>query len=304
VEGVRLNPAVPLPTYAACPEFAVAVLPDFERRVLAEEARRVLVCGAPRPDLIKRLAEAGRWVAVCDVDEVESARIDAAVGLQLRTQVNITARPYPDVSYQSSSFDAVVFLDALHRYTEPEWVLRKVQRECKVDGVVALRTPVRGPVTMACTATETSGTSRTGAFVHFVRKRLEQAEGFADERVTGELKRVIRAFAPWPPNTPEAAEAFERGAHLSLDRFAIGGDAVCRWMQELFRIDRAEVGSSARMWFCEAAAGLQPRVASLCARALEFVPGDLPRVAPASEEVFALGLFGRKTLGLGRTFSI
>jgi SAM-dependent methyltransferase len=201
IEGVRADRAVPPPGYSLDLIGRDAVLPAFAERVRALEPGRTLLAGTQWPELAAELARAGHWVTLADVAEFEVATLHARLTPDVAARLTIQAKPYGDAAFSPSSFDYVVLADALHRYQEPVWLLKKAARELKPDGVLVLRALVHGAVP--------DGPAGVG-----------KSRGRIAANVLAAVERGARsAAAPWLVDAA-AREALDRGAHLQSDRFA------------------------------------------------------------------------------------
>lgn len=204
IEGVKPNRAIPLPAYARDDVAQDAVLPAFAAAVRALPAGRTLLAGCPRPDLAAELARAGHWVTLTDLDDPQLQALHAAWPPEVLGRTTLQARGYGDAAFSPSSFDHVVLADALHRYLEPAWLVRKATRELKPDGRLVLRALVCGPLADLATAAAPERVAWHRA-AHAVIAGLERA-------LRGPFAALVAG--------PHARDAVARGAHLQAARFA------------------------------------------------------------------------------------
>ncbi|MSP91209.1 MAG: methyltransferase domain-containing protein [Myxococcales bacterium] len=203
IEGVRPNRAVPVPAYARDERARDAVLPAFAAAVRALPPGRTLLAGCPRPDLAAELARAGHWVTLTDLDEPQLQALHAAWPPEVLGRATLQARAYGDAAFSPSSFDHVVLADALHRYLEPAWLVRKAARELKPDGRLVLRALVCGSVADVAAAAAAEG----GPWQRPAELALPGLERLA----RGPLAALVVGR--------HAQDAIARGAHLQAARF-------------------------------------------------------------------------------------
>ena len=146
IEGIRVDRAVPLPPWTDDERASSALTPAFDAEICAYDAQRVLLAGAPRLDLAIRLAETGRFVTICDLPSASIAAAHARLAPTVASHLQLVDKPYGQAAFAPSSYDLVVFCDALDIYDEPEWVAHKFARELKVDAILLARLWTVGPL--------------------------------------------------------------------------------------------------------------------------------------------------------------
>ncbi len=146
LDGIRLDRAVPPPPWALDPAASHAVTPSWATLVAELAHGRVLFCGRPDLDLALAAADAGAKVTVCDLNPGQARRFVARLTPAQAGAVQVVTKVYGSATFTPSAFDTVVLADHLHAYEAPEWVVHKLQRELKVDGVCLARLWVTGPL--------------------------------------------------------------------------------------------------------------------------------------------------------------
>ena len=149
---MRADRTQPPPPWADDERATGALTPAWDRALLAVDAQRVLVAGLPRLDLAIALANAGRFVTICDLAPDEVAKAHARLDPEVAGRIQLVPKPYGDAAFAPSSFELIAWCDTLHRWEEPQWVAHKMARELKVDGVLHARLWVRGPFDVGETA--------------------------------------------------------------------------------------------------------------------------------------------------------
>lgn len=146
IEGIRVDRAFPPPPWADDERASAALTPWFDAEICATDARRVLLAGAPRLDLAVALAEADRFVTLCDLPSASVAGLHARLAPAVAGRIQLVDKPYGQASFAPSSYDIAVYSDILGSYEEPEWVAHKLARELKVDALLFARLWVHGPL--------------------------------------------------------------------------------------------------------------------------------------------------------------
>lgn len=202
IEGIRVDRAIPPPPWTGDERASSALTPSFDAEICAFDARRVLLAGAPRLDLAIRLAEAGRFVTLCDLPTGRVASAHARLEPAVAGRLQLVDKPYGQAAFAPSSYDLAVFCDSLDAYDEPEWVAHKLARELKVDAVLMARLWTRGPLPKLDGELE-----------------AEQASAADDASrsplgVAGAIAQRLAAHPPLPRWTLDAlgADAVDRGA--------------------------------------------------------------------------------------------
>jgi len=145
LEGIHLDRSVPPPPWAER-RLSDVISPSWLDAVRAIDGERVLFCGIVHVPLALSLARDGKWVTLSDLSPGDVRRISAALDPDVAGRVQLVAKPYGSATFSPSSFDTIILSDQLHAYDAPEWVLQKVKRELKVDGVLLARLHVAGPL--------------------------------------------------------------------------------------------------------------------------------------------------------------
>ena len=282
IEGVRRHPGVPVPAYALTQAGTVGVLPWLDSWLLQQERGRVLFAGAPRLDLARSLARAGDWVTVCDLAPGEATALQARLTPSEAGRLTLVERDYGEAAFGPSSFDLIVLSDLVHRYREPRWLIHKAHRELKIDGRLALRALVQGPIPP-------------------LPVRLPPAKPLRAEL---QLARVLDAVAAKLPGHlglallgAHAREAISRGAHLHTTRFAQPIADVVADVQSLLAVEQVALGHTGRLrlaeWCWDARAPID--------RALPIWLGRLPALATQSDALRrdprVVAIIARKKLG-------
>ncbi len=236
IEGVRRHPGVPVPAYALTTAGAIGVLPWLDSWLVQQESGRVLFAGVPREDLARTLARAGHWVTVCDLAEGEATALQARLTPAEAGRLTLVERDYGEAAFGPSSFDLIVLADALHRYREPRWLIHKAHRELKIDGHLALRALVQGPVPSVPCAVPPS---RPLA----IEVKLAQLLDRVGKRLTGRLGVALLGA--------QARDAIERGAHLHTTRFAQPVEDVLADVQSLLAVEQVAIGHAQRLRLAE-----------------------------------------------------
>lgn len=146
IEGIHLDRAVPPPAWAVWRRASDDICPHWLEAIRAIDGERLLFCGIPNESIAIAEAQAGKWVTLSDLGPADVRRISTQLDPDVAGRVQLVAKSYGASSFSPSSFDAIIFSDQLHAYDAPEWVLQKVKRELKVDGVLLVRLHVRGAI--------------------------------------------------------------------------------------------------------------------------------------------------------------
>ncbi len=282
IDGVRRNPAVPVPAYALAPASAGAVLPWLDSWLVRREPGRVLVAGVPRIELARTLARAGHWVTVCDLAEGEATALQARLTPAEAGRLTLIERDYGEAAFGPSSFDLVVLLDALQRYREPRWLIHKAHRELKIDGYLALRALVQGDVPPQSV-------------------RLPPAKPLAMELQLGRLLDRVAQRLPGRIGLAllgaHAREAIERGAHLHTARFAQPLAEVLADVQALLAIEELAVGHTQRLRLAEWAWDARAPIDRTLPIWLERLPALATQTDLLRRDPRVVAIIARKKLG-------
>lgn len=254
------------------------MLPQLDRALIDGEPGRTLLAGSPRLDLAEKLAAAGHWVTVADLEEDAAAQWHARMAPAVAARLTLACRTYGDVAFGPASFDRILLSDALFRYKEPQWVIAKAQRELKPDALLFVREPVAAPVPTAGSA---SAKARTAA------KGLQAIR-----------RAALSPLHPWFVGA-QAAEAIDRGAHLHLERFALQHAAVSQALAAALTVDQQWLGHPLRLLCGELAFGARPRLAAMLATLARALPENDD---PALPGLRAAGFVARRALKGGVTF--
>ncbi len=292
IEGVRRNHAVPPPPYAGHAEASALILPALDAWLLAEPAGRVLLAGCAPRILAEKLAAAEHWVTVTDLDENELRLWHAQLRPEVAAHLTLLARGYGDVAFGPASFDRIALFDTLVTYRNPSWVLNKVARELKPDGVLALREVVQGPLPAEWTAQgllRLAPTPRVDT-ARWLRPALQPT-------VRAIHGRAARLLVDLPTQ-----EALERGAHLDALRFALDADEVQAGVAAHLSLEASWLGGAERLQACCLLAGSRPWLAHGLRRALRLLPALASGDAHTRESPRCVGLLARRKLTGGLQF--
>ncbi|MBI5608814.1 MAG: methyltransferase domain-containing protein [Deltaproteobacteria bacterium] len=293
IEGVRRNHAVPPPPHAGHALATALILPPLDAWLLAQPPGRVLLAGSAPRHLAEQLAGAEHWVSVTDLDEVELRAWHAELRPEVAAHLTLLPRGYGDVAFGPASFDRIALFDTLASYRNPAWVLNKVARELKPDGLLALREVVSGalpsewstpPLVQAPPVAPRVGAERWLAPV------LQPA-----------LPALHSRAAPWLVDGP-TQEALDRGAHLHALRFALPATEVHEGVAAHLALEQVWLGSAERLMLCGLLAGARPWLAKLLQRALQMVPAAVAGEAAGGDRPRCIGLVARRKLTGGLQF--
>jgi len=288
IEGIHVDLAIPMPAYATGDTASALVLPSFDRLLRQIEGTRVLVAGAPRTALAVALAEAGKQVTITDLGADRVRSLHASLSPSVSGRLNLVEKSYADTTFSASSFDVAIFQDLLHRYPQAEWLIHKLQRELKVDGLLYARLFAQGDLSVLADHQD-----------HIKPQRLDAAQQAAVLAGHG-LAIATEAVAAGPLGylTLDGAgrDAVQRGAHLPRVSFA--GDVADQVpaVASRLRIESLELGHGIRCRLGNllfgARAPLQQAILG-CADALPDNAGqeDLGRHHPR-----VIGVVARKSL--------
>jgi hypothetical protein len=283
LDGIHLDRAIPVPSYALAESLSSLVLPTLDRLLLDRCGERVLLAGALRLPLAITLAEGGHFVTICDLEPGQERAVHARLPVSAAGHITLLDKVYGQAGFAPSSFDTIVLYDRLHAYDRPAWLTHKIARELKVDGLLVARLLVRGRL---------PGAAQPAADGDDLPVRIGRVGVEA-------LVRASRTRLAWLLLAEEAREAIDRGAHLASARFAAPLEATVAAVGEHLHFEELLPGHSARLALIEGAWGARRAVAALMLRAADALP-ELAEGADAGRDaVRAVGLLARRGIGRG-----
>jgi hypothetical protein len=288
IEGIRVDLSIPMPAYATDNTASTMVLPGFDRLLGAIDGARVLVAGAPRAQLAMALAEAGRQVTITDLGADRVRQLHKRLSPPVSSRVNLVEKPYAETSFSASSFDVAIYSDLLHRYPQAQWLIHKLQRELKVDGVLYARLFVRGDMArlpdfdQRVTAQVPTPSQQTAALAgHGLAIAIEAT-------ATGRLAGLMLSA--------KGRDAVERGAHLPSVSFA--GDALEQLdaVASRLRIEALHVGHGIRCRLANLLFGAHTPVRRAITRCAEGLPDTADAEDLSRPSARVVGVVARKAL--------
>ena len=282
IEGIGIDHGVPWPTYCLDNDASEQVLPAMDQWLDGEIGLRVLMAGTPRPELAIRLCEAGHQVTVTDLTPVQVQSLHADLNSAVLGRINLVAKSYGTSSFSASSFDAVLFNDLLHVHEKPKWLVNKMYRELKYDGVLLARLYADGEIETA-------------------------EEGRADREVaawTGHaihlLERLGHGLPSWLVLNAPGRDAVDRGAHLSKHAHTISGQLQLAAITAHLQLEEVLYGHSMR---CRTAAllfGLRSWLRTMVLSLLKTLPELADHRDSAQRGARVIAIRARKALGKPR----
>ena len=261
IEGIHLDRSVPPPPWATSNLTDRLVCPTWPDAVRALDGSRLLFCGIPDEALALERAAAGHWVTICDLVAADVRRISVSLTPDVASRVQLVAKPYGSATFSPSSFDAIVLSDQLHAYDAPAWVLQKVKRELKVDGVLLARLHVAGEL----------GDLPDGVAVP-VGDPPAPWQTRAIARMTRLLAKLVRSPAAPLWLDPVGLDAVQRCALWSETSAAMSLCGQLDAIASRLHVEEIHIGSTLRAATVLWAAGAQPPAAALALRVAERLP--------------------------------
>ncbi|GEM_PF-3060382 len=283
IEGIAVNAAVPDPAHSGDPDRGRLTLPALDAQLDHLDARRVLLAGVVHASTANRLAANGHMVTVADVGKAHIRQFHSQIDKAHGTKVSIVNKPYGDATFGPSSFDAIIHLDGLHRFTKPAWAVAKAYRELKFDGVIVVRALVNGLPPRDVDVT----TGATGASP-WATKAIERLKQLGRSRVAGLFLDA------------RGRDAVDRGAHLADRSFAIPWTDAVAALTEKMALQQHWAGHSQRL----AAVSLLYGARQQLTPAIDEVIANTPRLADevdlATGNERVVGIVVKKKLGFKR----
>ena len=207
IEGIRPDLSILPPVWAGSSKADDVLCPSWRPLLEATPGQQVLFCGAPDWSWIVERASQGAQVTCCDLDPASARRLALTLPAELAGRVQVLDKPYGEAVFTPSAFDLIVSTDQLHRYPQAQWLVRKMQREIKVDGLLLARLVVAG------------GAVVPGDLASAIEHAAEPASRTSRALDTGllALETQTQISSLWLSD--DGLEALERGA---LDR-QVGG---------------------------------------------------------------------------------
>ncbi len=292
IEGVRRNHAVPPPPHAGHAEAASLILPPLDAWLLAQAPGRVLLAGSAPRQLAEQLAAAEHWVSVTDLDDGELRAWHAQMRPEVAAHLTLLPRGYGDVAFGPASFDRIALFDTLASYRNPAWVLNKVARELKPDGLLVLREVVSGdvPAEWASPPVLQPPAAPRVVLGSWLAPTLDPA-----------LPALHSRLAPWLVDAA-TLEALDRGAHLDALRFALPAGEVQDGVAAHLALEQVWLGGAERLVLCGLLAGARPWLAHVVRRLLQAVPATVTADSSLGQRARCVGLVGRRKLTGGLQF--
>jgi len=293
IEGIVVDQSIPLPAYALGEIASSLVLPEFDRLLQGVEGARILVAGAPRTDLAIALADAGRQVTITDLETDTIRGLHGRLPPAVLGRINLVDKPYSETTFSASAFDAAIYHDLLHRHPQPEWLIHKVQRELKVDGMLYARLFVRGSLSSNerwqahIEAVPTDAAQQTAALAgHGLAIAVEAA-------ATGRLSHLAL--------NADGRDAIDRGAHLPRQSFAGLGDEQLGAVASRLRIEKIHVGHGIRRRLASLLYGARSPLQRALIGCCEGLPETADQEDLGRSDPRVVGVVARKALAdLGR----
>jgi hypothetical protein len=284
IEGLDIDHGIPWPTHCLDRDASEQVLPSMDQWLTGDIGPRVLMAGAPRPHLAIALCEAGHQVTITDLAPEEVKALHASLSPGVSGRLNLVAKPYGTSSFSASSFDTVLFSDLLHVHEQPKWLLNKMYRELKFDGLLMARLYADGEIVAAPSTAENQEHSQPRA-------------GSSTRLLVNLLERLGHGVASWIVLNADGRDAVERGAHLSPHARTLSSDVQLATITERLRVEEMLYGHSLR---CRAAGmvfGLRSWLRTLVLSLLHTIP-ELANPSDASGHgAQVIAIRARKALG-------
>ncbi|MCO4760166.1 MAG: class I SAM-dependent methyltransferase [Myxococcales bacterium] len=263
IEGIHLDRSVSPPPWATAELRRDLISPSWIAAIRALDASRLLFCGIVATELALERAAAGCWVTLTDLGPAEARQISASLSPDVASRLQLVSKSYGEATFAASSFDAVIMTDQLHAYDAPEWVVQKIKRELKVDGLLLARLHVSGDVSelpedvsSAPIGPEQSAWQRTAiATVNRQLSRLSRSSAAAIWLDDTGLDAVSRGDL-WSNNTTANQDLRVQLAALS----------------SRLHLEKINIGSTARASALTWSAGSHPKVNTLALNLADRLP--------------------------------
>ncbi len=284
IEGLDIDHGIPWPTHCLDSDASEQVLPSMEQWLAGDIGPRVLMAGAPRPELAIALCEAGHQVTVTDLSPAQVKALHADLSAGVSGRINLVAKSYGTSSFSASSFDTVLFSDLLHVHEQPKWLVNKMYRELKFDGLLMARLYADGEiVTTPSTSTK--------------QEQSHSRAGSSTRLLVNLLERLGLGMASWLVLNADGRDAVDRGAHLSPLARTLSSDVQLAAITERLRVEEMLYGHSLRCRAASMVFGLRSWLRTLVLSLLRTIPEFANPNDAAGQGTRVIAVRARKALG-------